>query len=32
MTALQLGIKAGDLMQTETLVGISRDEAIKLLE
>ena len=32
MTALQLGIKAGDLMQTETLVGISRDEAIKILE
>ncbi len=32
MTALQLGIKAGDLMQTETLVAISRDEAIKLLE
>ena len=31
LTALQLGIKAGDLMQTETLVGISRDEAIKLL-
>jgi len=32
LTALQLGIKAGDLMQTETLVAISRDEAIKLLE
>ncbi len=32
MTAVKLGIKAGDLMQTETLVAISRDEAMKLLE
>ena len=32
LTALQLGIKAGDLMQTETLVAISRDDALKLLE
>ena len=32
MTALKLGIKAGDLMQTQTLVAISRDDALKLLE
>ncbi len=31
-TAVQLGIEAGELMQTETLVGISRDEALKLLK
>jgi len=30
--ALKLGIKAGDLMQTQTLVAISRDDALKLLE
>jgi uncharacterized protein with GYD domain len=29
--AVQLGIDAGELMKTETLVGISRDEALKLL-
>jgi uncharacterized protein with GYD domain len=29
--AIQLGIEAGDLMQTQTLVAISRDEALKLL-
>jgi len=31
-TAVQLGLEAGELMQTETLVGISRDEALKLLK
>jgi len=30
--AVQLGIEAGELMQTQTLVGISRDEALKLLK
>jgi len=30
--ALKLGIKAGDLMQTQTLVAISRDDALKILE
>lgn len=30
--AIQLGIDAGDAMQTQTLVAISRDEALKLLE
>ncbi len=29
--AMQLGIEAGDLMQTQTLVAVSRDEALKLL-
>ena len=29
--AIQLGIDAGDAMKTETLVAISRDEALKLL-
>ena len=30
--AMQLGIEAGELMQTQTLVAISRDEALKLLK
>jgi uncharacterized protein with GYD domain len=30
--AMQLGIEAGDLMQTQTLVAVSRDEALKLLK
>lgn len=30
--ALQLGIEAGDLMQTQTLVAVSRDEALNLLK
>jgi uncharacterized protein with GYD domain len=30
--AIQLGIEAGDLMQTQTLVAISREEALKLLK
>ena len=29
--AVQLGIDAGDAMKTETLVAISREEALKLL-
>ncbi len=29
--AIQLGIDAGDAMKTETLVAISREEAMKLL-
>ena len=29
--AIQLGIDAGDAMKTETLVAISREEALKLL-
>ena len=30
--AMQLGIEAGELMQTQTLVAVSRDEALKLLK
>ncbi len=30
--AVKLGIEAGDAMQTQTLVAITRDEAMKLLE
>ena len=30
--AMQLGIQAGELMQTQTLVAGSRDEALKLLK
>lgn len=30
--AMQLGIEAGDLMQTQTLVAVSRDDALKLLK
>jgi len=30
--AIQLGIEAGDLMQTQTLVAISREEALNLLK
>jgi len=30
--AMQLGIEAGELMQTQSLVAISRDEALKLLK
>ncbi len=30
--AVKLGIEAGEAMQTQTLVAISRDEAMKLLE
>ncbi len=30
--AIKLGIEAGDAMQTQTLVAITRDEAMKLLE
>lgn len=30
--AIQLGIEAGDLMQTQTLVAISREDALKLLK
>lgn len=29
--AMKLGIDAGDLMQTQTLVAVSREEALKLL-
>jgi len=32
MVAMQIGIEAGELMQTQTLVAISRDEALKLLK
>jgi len=30
--AIKLGIEAGEAMQTQTLVAITRDEAMKLLE
>jgi len=30
--AVKLGIEAGEAMQTQTLVAITRDEAMKLLE
>ena len=30
--AMQLGIEAGELMQTQTLVAVSRDDALKLLK
>ncbi|MEK0322257.1 MAG: GYD domain-containing protein [Nitrosopumilus sp.] len=30
--AIKLGIEAGEVMQTQTLVAITRDEAMKLLE
>ena len=30
--AVKLGIEAGEAMQTQTLVAISRDEAMKLLD
>ena len=30
--AVKIGIEAGEAMQTETLVAITRDEAMKLLE
>jgi len=30
--AIKLGIESGEVMQTQTLVAISRDEAMKLLE
>jgi len=30
--AIQLGIDAGEAMQTQTLVAISREEAMKLLQ
>jgi len=29
---IKLGIEAGEVMKTQTLVAISRDEAMKLLE
>ena len=30
--AMQLGIESGELMQTQTLVAVSRDDALKLLK
>ena len=30
--AIKLGIEAGEVMQTQTLVAITRDEAMKMLE